>query len=310
MSVGGAHYGSLPSAPSSGEAGTSAGSRSRSTGARLVVALLVAVTVGTIAVVSQREQPQQVDLAAAPAASDFFASALQGLESQRFARAVRSDGVRGRAPRGHKEVSLRTDKHGDVNLNVDIERNGKLVGQDRGLKVPVGKATTLQLAVPRKGRLQQLDEDVPVMPAYADDDAADEDNQDGDEDNEQPVDDDDISELGTAKKQVQDARQRVVEDAKRLHEISHAISEESEKAENAQDYKVAAIQGEEDAKRRAIEEVEEEKEALRAAKKRADALAITKESEAMKAKMQAAEARSAALTAKARADAAEQACAP
>ena len=49
-------------------------------------------------------------------------------------------------------------------------------------------------------------------------------------------------------------------------------------------------EGEADAKRRAIEEVEAEKEALVQAKRRADTLAISKEAEAMKAKMQAAQA--------------------
>jgi hypothetical protein len=52
-----------------------------------------------------------------------------------------------RAARRRQEVSLHTDKHGDVNLNVDIERNGKLVGREAGLKVPVGKTTRLQLAL-------------------------------------------------------------------------------------------------------------------------------------------------------------------
>lgn len=206
-------------------------------------------------------------------------------------------------------MRLTQDKHGDVNLNVDIERNGKLVGRDTGLKVPVGKMTRLQLAMPRKGRLQQLDEDVPVMPAYSNEDEADADaDNDGDDDDAgEPVDDDDISELGTAKRQVGDAKERVVEDAKRLHDITHAIQEESQKAETAQDYKVAAQEGEADAKRRAIDEVEEEKEALVQAKKRADTLAISREAEAMKAKMQAVQAQSEAKTAEARAHAAEQA---
>ena len=267
------------------------------------VALLAALVLGSAALLAQREGEQnQVDLASAPAASDFFASALQGLDGNHFA------GERARSARRRQEVSLHTDKHGDVNLNVDIERNGKLVGREAGLKVPVGKTTRLQLALPRKGRLQELDEDVPVAPAFAGDDAGAEQGGGGEADeDEEPVDDDDTSELGVAKKQVLDAKERVVEDAKRLHDISDAISEESEKAENAEDYKAAALEGEESAKRRAIEEVEEEKEALRAAKKRADTLAITREAEAMKAKMEAAEAKSEAKTAKARADAAEQA---
>ena len=269
------------------------------------VALLAALVLGSAAVLAQRggQQLQEVDLASAPAASDFFASALQGLESERFAPAAAG----GRGAR-RREVSLHTDRHGDVNLNVDIERNGKLVGRREGLKVPIGKSTHLQLALPRKGRLQQLDEDVPVAPAFPGDDE-DEEGAGGfaADEGEEPLDDDDTSELGTAKQQVQDAKARVVEDAKRLHDISAAISEESEKAENAEDYKAAALEGEESAKRRAIEEVEEEKNALREAKKRADTLAITKEAEAMKAKMEAAEAKSAAKTAKARADAAEQA---
>eukprot|EP00961_Rhodomonas_salina_P153956 2073839-Rhodomonas_salina.2 len=33
------------------------------------------------------------------------------------------------------EVSERTDKHGNINLNVDIERNGQTVARDTGLKV-------------------------------------------------------------------------------------------------------------------------------------------------------------------------------
>jgi len=305
----GGEYGTL----SSGEREPAATPRSRgSASIKLLpgVALLVALVLGAVAVVSRKQPVEQVDLASAPAASDFFASALQGLESRRFEREGGDHGVESRrrgAGRGHKEVSLHTDKHGDVNLNVDIERNGKLVGHEAGLKVPVGKTTRLQLALPRKGRLQQLDEDVPVMPALSGDDEASADEDNEDDQGEEPVDDDDISELGTAKRQVQDAKERVVEDAKRLHDISSAIQEESDKAENAEDYKVAAQEGEESAKRRAIEEVEEEKQALRKAKEHADTLAITKEAEAMKAKMQAAEARSAARTAKARADAAEQA---
>jgi hypothetical protein len=269
------------------------------------VALLAALVLGSAALMAQREvEHKEVDLASAPAASDFFASALQGLDGEHFA------GARVRSARRRQEVSLHTDKRGDVNLNVDIERNGKLVGREAGLKVPVGKTTRLQLALPRKGRLQELDEDVPVAPAFAGDDAgagAELGEGGGADEDEEPVDDDDTSELGAAKKQVMDAKERVVEDAKRLHDISDAITEESEKAENAEDYKAAAMEGEESAKRRAIEEVEEEKEALRAAKKRADTLAITKEAEAMKAKMEAAEAKSEAKTAKARADAAEQA---
>ncbi len=300
----GASYGAV-----AGGAAPPAASRGRggSAGAwRLVpgVALLAALVLGSAAVLAQRggQQLQEVDLASAPAASDFFASALQGLESERFAPAAAG----GRGARRRKEVSLHTDKHGDVNLNVDIERNGKLVGRREGLKVPVGTSTHLQLALPRKGRLQQLDEDVPVSPAFPDEDDDGVGGFEADE-GEEPVDEDDTSELGTAKQQVRDAKARVVEDAKRLHDISAAISEESEKAENAEDYKAAALEGEESAKRRAIEEVEEEKNALREAKKRADTLAITKEAEAMKAKMEAAEAKSAAKTAKARAAAAEPA---
>ena len=222
-------YGALPLSSPKGE-----DAPRRTTGAWLVagVALLAAVTVGTVAVVSQREHPSQVDLVDAPAASDFFASALQGLESPHFERAAR----------GRREVSLTQDKHGDVNLNVDIERNGKLVGRDTGLKVPLGKTTRLQLAMPRiQGRMQQLDEDVPVMPASPTEESNTEADTDKDDDDvEEPVDDDDISELGTARRQVSDAKERVVEDAKRLHDITHAIQEESDKAENAQDYKVAA----------------------------------------------------------------------
>ena len=286
-------------------AGTSAGLRSRSTSVQLVggVAFLVAVTIAAVAVVSQHDGPKQVDLASAPAASDFFGAALQGLESKEFS----GYGASGARPRRHKEVSLRTDKHGNVNLNVDIERNGKLVGQETGLKVPVGKTTRLQLALPRKGRLQELDEDVPAPPADASEQpAADQDGESDLEDDDTPVDDDDISELGTAKRSVREAKERVVEDAKRLHDISQAIAEESEKAENAQNYKVAAQEGEEAAKRRAIAEVEQEKEALREAKKRADTEAIQRESQAMQAKVEAAEARTQALSAEAKATAAEQ----
>jgi len=302
----GGAYGTLPPRGEL-EASSLTSPRNRSAGSRLVVALFVGLTFVTVAVVSRRVQPQPVDLASAPAASDFFNSALQGLESSRFERAGR--GAAPNAARGRREVRLTQDKHGDVNLNVDIERNGKLVGRDTGLKVPVGKMTRLQLAMPRKGRLQQLDEDVPVMPAYSNEDEADADaDNDGDDDDAgEPVDDDDISELGTAKRQVGDAKERVVEDAKRLHDITHAIQEESQKAETAQDYKVAAQEGEADAKRRAIDEVEEEKEALVQAKKRADTLAISRDAEAMKAKMQAVQAQSEAKTAEARAHAAEQA---
>ena len=269
--------------------------------AAAAVALLVSVVVGSVVVVSTRAAPQPVDLASAPMASDFFASALHGLETQHFGRTRR--GAAGAGARGRREVSLHEDNHGDVNLNVDIERNGKLVGKDSGLKVPVGKMTHLKLALPRKGRLQQLDEDVPVMPAFADED---EDGVGGESADEEP-DDDDTSELGTAKRQVSDAKQRVLEDARRLDDIQSAIEEESDKATKAQDYKAEAIEGEAAAKRRAIEEVAEEKEALRKAKERADTLAVSKEAEAMKAKMEAAEAKSAAKTAKARAKAAEQA---
>ena len=276
------------------------------------VALLVSLVVGTVVVATTRaaHSPAPVDLASAPMASDFFASALQGLDSQRFSRARQGAVGAGHLGQRHREVSLHEDKHGDVNLNVDIERNGKLVGRDSGLKVPVGRTTHLKLALPRKGRLQQLDEDVPVIPAFSDEDEDRGDSADAgaeaDED-EEPVDDDDTSELGTAKRQVNDAKQRVLEDAKRLKDIQSAIEEESYKAATAQDYKAEAIEGEAAAKRRAIEEVAEEKEALRKAKERADTLAVSKEAEAMKAKMEAAEARSAAKTAKARAKAAEQA---
>jgi hypothetical protein len=275
--------------------------------AAAAVALLVSVVVGSVVIVStQAAAPEPVDLASAPMASDFFASALDGLESQRFGRTRR--GATGAVGRGHREVSLHEDNHGDVNLNVDIERNGKLVGKDSGLKVPVGRTTHLKLALPRKGRLQQLDEDVPVMPAFSDEDGVGVDSADHDDDDEEePEDDDDTSELGTAKRQVNDAKQRVLEDARRLDDIQSAIEEESDKATKAQDYKAEAIEGEAAAKRRAIEEVAEEKEALRKAKERADTLAVSKEAEAMKAKMEAAEAKSAAKTAEARAKAAEQA---
>jgi hypothetical protein len=230
------------------------------------IAMLVTVSLCSVAVISQQEQPQQVDLAAAPAASDFFVSALQGLERRRF-------GARGRGP-AHREVSLKKDKDGNVNLNVDIERNGQLVGREEGLKVPEGKSAHIQLTMPQRGRLQELDEDSPALDV-------------GDDGMDESLGEEDTSDLGQARRDARDAKERVIEDARRLHDITKAIQEESDKAKNAADYRVAAQEGEEAAKRRAIEEFEREKDALREAKTRADTVVLKREAATMKAKIAA-----------------------
>ena len=271
-------------------------------GMKVAAAALIVAALASAAVVSQRwasTRREQVSLAGAPAASDFFASALEGLASQRYARTSRSAGVldrvRVRGVRG-RDVRLGTDRGGDVNLNVDVERNGKLLGREAGLKVPVGKPTRLHLALSRTGRLQQLDEDVPGDAFPPDDDA-------------EPLDEEDSSDLGVAKQEVKDAKERVLEDAKRLHDLSDAIAEESHKATNAEDYRAEAEEGEAAAKRRAMDEEQVEKAALQEAKKRADTRAISMEAETLKAKMQTTEAQARAQIARVRAAAAEKSAA-
>ena len=271
-------------------------------GMKVAAAALIVAALASAAVVSQRwasARREQVSLAGAPAASDFFASALEGLASQRYARTSHSAGVldrvRVRGVRG-RDVRLGTDRGGDVNLNVDVERNGKLLGREAGLKVPVGKPARLHLALSRTGRLQQLDEDVPGDAFPPDDEA-------------EPLDEEDSSDLGVAKQEVKDAKERVLEDAKRLHDLSDAIAEESHKATNAEDYRAEAEEGEAAAKRRAMDEEQVEKAALQEAKKRADTRAISMEAETLKAKMQTTEARARAQIARVRAAAAEKSAA-
>lgn len=272
-------------------------------GMKVAAAALIVAALASAAVVSQRwasTRREQVSLAGAPAASDFFASALEGLASQRYARTSRSAGVldrvRVRGVRG-RDVRLGADRGGDVNLNVDVERNGKLLGREAGLKVPVGKPARLHLALSRTGRLQQLDEDVPGDAFPPDDDA------------EPLIDEEDSSDLGVAKQEVKDAKERVLEDAKRLHDLSDAIAEESHKATNAEDYRAEAEEGEAAAKRRAMDEEQVEKSALQEAKKRADTRAISMEAETLKAKMQTTEAQARAQIARVRAAAAEKSAA-
>ena len=271
-------------------------------GMKVAAAALIVAALASAAVVSQRwasTRREQVSLAGAPAASDFFASALEGLASQRYARTSRSAGVldrvRVRGVRG-RDVRLGADRGGDVNLNVDVERNGKLLGREAGLKVPVGKPARLHLALSRTGRLQQLDEDVPGDAFPPDDEA-------------EPLDEEDSSDLGVAKQEVKDAKERVLEDAKRLHDLSDAIAEESHKATNAEDYRAEAEEGEAAAKRRAMDEEQVEKSALQEAKKRADTRAISMEAETLKAKMQTTEAQARAQIARVRAAAAEKSAA-
>ena len=271
-------------------------------GMKVAAAALLVAALASAAVVSQRwasARREQVSLAGAPAASDFFASALEGLASQRYARTSHSAGVldrvRVRGVRG-RDVRLGTDRGGDVNLNVDVERNGKLLGREAGLKVPVGKPARLHLALSRTGRLQQLDEDVPGDAFPPDDDA-------------EPLDEEESSDLGVAKQEVKDAKERVLEDAKRLHDLSDAIAEESHKATNAEDYRAEVEEGEAAAKRRAMDEEQVEKAALQEAKKRADTRAISMEAETLKAKMQTTEAHARAQIARVRAAAAEKSAA-
>jgi hypothetical protein len=152
------------------------------------VMLMVVVVAGAVALTAAVAGPvEELSLEAAPRApnsADFFDSALAGVAARR----------RGR------EVKLSQDRHGNVNLNVDIERNGVPAAQERGLKVPIGGSAQLKIpfsiAQNGAGGVEQLEED--------------------------PADDD----VDAAQQEVDNAKARVVEDAKRLNDIATAIKEE------------------------------------------------------------------------------------
>jgi hypothetical protein len=83
--------------------------------------------------------------------------------------------------------------------------------------VPFGQSTDLKLKLPL-ARQQQLAEVEPEEEGAAEP-----------EEDEEEMDDVDV-----AKRQVREAREKVVEDAKRLQDISQAIAEEQHKAKSAE----------------------------------------------------------------------------
>ena len=152
------------------------------------VMLMVAIVAGAVALTAAVAGPvEELSLEAAPRSpnsADFFDSALAGVAARR----------RGR------EVKLSQDRHGNVNLNVDIERNGVPAKQEREIKVPIGGSAQLKIpfsiAQNGAGGVEELEED--------------------------PADDD----VDAAQQEVDSAKARVVEDAKRLNDIATAIKEE------------------------------------------------------------------------------------
>lgn len=112
------------------------------------VMLMVVVVACAVALTAAVAGPvEELSLDSSPRSADFFDSAIAGVAARR----------RGR------EVQLSQDKNGNVNLNVDIERNGVPAAQERGIKVPIGGSAQLKIpfriAQDGVGGVQQLEED-------------------------------------------------------------------------------------------------------------------------------------------------------
>mmetsp|Transcript_34768 Transcript_34768/g.54318 ORF Transcript_34768/g.54318 Transcript_34768/m.54318 type:complete len:443 (+) Transcript_34768:33-1361(+) len=276
-----AAYGTIPrTVQDEAEAPQLLRSRQLRKGGYVGVALCAVVV---LVVSSQQHQIKSgpVELEEAPAASDFFASALAGLKD------IKDTSSHHTAKKGNI-VSLHQSKNGNVNLNVDIERNGKQIAHSNSIKVPVGSAAHLRLAMPQnQARLQSLEN---TFPADEDDEAE----------------DDDTDEVDRASDDVKSAKERVVEDAKTLHDIATAIKEEKTKEHEASEAKEEAMDAQQAAQKHAIEEVEKEKAELREAKKAAETSAMKKSAEAMHERLRAEEAIAAKETAEAKAVAAAQ----
>ena len=113
--------------------------------------------------------------------------------------------------------------------------------------------------------------------------------------------DEDEDEVDEAKRLVDEAQDRVIEDAQRLKHISGAIEEESSKSDHAGHIISETARGKKDAESIAMEQVERERANLVAAKKRAQAMAVSKMAEAEEARMYQKEAEAAARSAASRA---------
>lgn len=113
--------------------------------------------------------------------------------------------------------------------------------------------------------------------------------------------DEDEDEVDQAKRLVDEAKDRVIEDAQRLTHISGAIDEESSKSQYAGHIEAETARGKKDAETIAMEDVDREKANLIAAKKRAQTVAISKMAEAEEARMYQMEAEAAARAAASRA---------
>ena len=132
-----------------------------------------------------------------------------------------------------------------------------------------------------KARVQQLEE-VPVSQEASDLD----DGQDA---------------VDRAKALVEEAKDRVIEDAQRLKHVSDAISEESAKSAHAETVHKEQVQGAKDAQDVVLSNFEQERAELIAARQHAEAMAVAKMAEAEEARMPQAEAEAVARSASARA---------